>query len=621
MAGAERVILCGGIAKPSRLDESKVLRLSLGEGDHDIRLHIENITDRLITGLPDCFIDLIEIASYVYAADQGIKRNGDGFGSSWRRTLRFRIPVRQPELWMESQVNNVLTNTLSILSEDTYAFDFVPNRKPTPIKSYLNLQPSVPDSDDVEEVVLFSGGLDSLGGAAAEAVRDNRRVALVSHRANPLIHSKQRALVEGLRSLCRGDQILHVPVWVQKGKGLDREFTQRSRSFLFAALAAAVASVFGKQRIRFYENGVVSLNTPISEQVVGSRATRTTHPQVLNGFAALLSLLTGQTFKVENPFLWLTKTDVVNLVGDTGCGQLIEQSVSCTRSRTLPEGWTHCGVCSQCISRRFATLASRYAQLDPDSKYRVDLLAGSREDTTDQTMLESFIRTSMAMATMRDDQLVEQCPDLARVLGHLKPMTADEAAQRILDLYRRFSKEVTLVLSEGWKRHADQILRQELPRSCGMIMAFPEAYRTSSVNRSQGEARGGSLKAPARVRLKNNFLMPEGTRWEDMTLRFLDGNTVKVVVGEIQEIKSHAEMNMSSMRNGNPTKQWELLAGLARTHGALSWSSSQAGAKAKKRVQLLGKQLSDYFGIPESPFYPYLKGKGWQLRLKLEEGR
>jgi hypothetical protein len=55
-------------------------------------------------------------------------------------------------------------------------------------------------------------------------------------------------------------------------------------SFLYAALACVVARLFGKTRIRFFENGVVSINLPISEQVVGARATRTTHPVVLERF-------------------------------------------------------------------------------------------------------------------------------------------------------------------------------------------------------------------------------------------------------------------------------------------------------------------------------------------------
>jgi hypothetical protein len=35
----------------------------------------------------------------------------------------------------------------------------------------------------------------------------------------------------------------------------------------------------GKDRFSFYENGVVSINPPLAGDIVGGRATRTTHPK------------------------------------------------------------------------------------------------------------------------------------------------------------------------------------------------------------------------------------------------------------------------------------------------------------------------------------------------------
>lgn len=43
--------------------------------------------------------------------------------------------------------------------------------------------------------------------------------------------------------------------------------------------------------VRFYENGVISLNLPVCAQVVGGRATRTTHPRVMRGFQDIVSLV------------------------------------------------------------------------------------------------------------------------------------------------------------------------------------------------------------------------------------------------------------------------------------------------------------------------------------------
>jgi len=163
-----------------------------------------------------------------------------------------------------------------------------------------------------------------------------------------------------------------------------------------------VARVFGLDRIRCYENGVVGLNLPISEQAVGARATRTTHPQVLSGFSELFSVLAGESFAVEDPFLWLTKTQVFDLIGDAGCGDLIQDSVSCMHTREQTIERPHCGRCSQCVSRRFAALASRYAANDPSDLYKVDLLTGPRLPDKDLTLVESFVRFATQVGGMNE---------------------------------------------------------------------------------------------------------------------------------------------------------------------------------------------------------------------------
>ena len=206
-----------------------------------------------------------------------------------------------------------------------------------------------------------------------------------------------------------------------------------------------MARVFGLKRFRFYENGVVGLNLPISEQVVGSRATRTTHPQVLNGLPDHQSHLKPQHvintaspwgLGQQNPFLWLTKTEVVDLIGDAGCGPLIQGSVSCMHTHEQTIDQPHCGRCSQCVSRRFAVLASRYAESDPGNLYKVDLLTGERFPDKDLTLVESFIRTATGIGSMSENQIVERYGEVGRVLRHLRPLSSDQVAENIVQLHR-----------------------------------------------------------------------------------------------------------------------------------------------------------------------------------------
>jgi hypothetical protein len=392
-------------------------------------------------------------------------------------SLLVHVAVRSPDVWSSAPISAALRDTLSFLSDDEYEFHFYKHKSPAPMQTYLELQPDAQRANELDEVILFSGGLDALGGAVIEAIRDKRRVALVSHRANPKINSKQRRLVDNLRDICPYKP-LHIPVWVQKGEALDREYTQRSRSFLYAALATVVARAFDLRRICFYENGIVSLNLPVSEQAVGARATRTTHPQVLNGFASIFRLLTEGAFEVKNPFLWSTKSEVVDLIGDHGCAELIKNSVSCTHTREMSRDFSHCGKCSQCVSRRFATLASKYAASDPADIYKVDLLTGKREANVDITLLESFIRIAGDMRGKNDEQLVAMFPEISRVLRHVNPLTADAVGQSVARMHRKHAAEVDSVLCSGLATYSAQIVRAELPETCGILLAFPEKYKT-----------------------------------------------------------------------------------------------------------------------------------------------
>src|SRR6266576_6029894 len=97
------------------------------------------------------------------------------------------------------------------------------------------------------------------------------------------------------------------------------EYSQRTRSFLFVSLGMAIARAFGRDTIQFFENGITSFNLPIAEHVIGTRASRTTHPKTVAAFARLFSLLLQRRVNIENQFLWRTKSEVVEILRTNGC--------------------------------------------------------------------------------------------------------------------------------------------------------------------------------------------------------------------------------------------------------------------------------------------------------------
>ena len=125
-------------------------------------------------------------------------------------------------------------------------------------------------------------------GTFRRAQKSGARRSSIIPRSSPKIFEHQKRIVDKLKLRFPG-RVTHFPVQITKHGMKSLEHTRRSRSFLYATVAFIVAYILGNIRIRFFENGVVSINLPIADQVVGSRATRTTHPLVLAQFCAFSS--------------------------------------------------------------------------------------------------------------------------------------------------------------------------------------------------------------------------------------------------------------------------------------------------------------------------------------------
>lgn len=470
---AEVLVLCGDAIGGG--DAEDELRLALSGPGQNVTLKVQDLSSRLLRRIPDRLLDLVEIATYVYCADQAISRGGEaqrGMGADWRRSFRFVIPVREPDHWSQAKIVGMLRSTLSFLSDDDYEFEFEVAAEPPPRESYFDFGPNAAGFN-AQVVVPFSGGLDSLAGAVHLLTTGDDRVALMSHRPATKIYEHQKHLAGKLMQRFPG-RVLHVPVLATRQERLPAaETTQRSRSFLYAALACATARTLGANRISFYENGVLSIHLPISEQLVGARVTRTTHPLVLQGFEDLLTSTAGAKVGVSNPFIWNTKAEIVRTIVDGGCGDLIDRAVSCSKVRAMTKEHTHCGCCSQCIDRRFGVLAADAAAHDSADKYKVDLLTGPREKPKDITMAESYARSAVELARMNDMAFFERYGgEASRVLGCFGGMTADEVGRKVFDMHIRHAAGVAAVLHAGVANHREALVARCLPASSLLMMAI-----------------------------------------------------------------------------------------------------------------------------------------------------
>jgi 7-cyano-7-deazaguanine synthase in queuosine biosynthesis len=416
--------------------------------------------------------DFLEIASTVFVADSTVSRGGakrTGMGQDWRREFSFKIPVREPEFWQRPDVVEALTDAVSFLTEDTVHFAFKEGDFSPPKEPFLEFDPAGPRFE-ASEVILFSGGLDSFSGALETLATTNQKVLLVSHQSAQKVIPRQDELGAYLANRFPG-RVQHLQVKARRRGAEGKETTQRSRSLLFTALGWAGAKALKIPRLSFYENGTISHNLPISPQVVGTMATRTTHPLALKKLNDLLELLGPGQARIENRYEWLTKTDVVRRIEQNGGTEKIARAVSCTSVREQDTLRTHCGACSQCLDRRFAILAAGLEKYDPEECYATDVLFGVRERDRSVTLALEWTRHALRFRDMDDrDFLSTFGHELMRILRGHDDFDRADALRRVHDLHVRHSEAVARVLEGVLKDRAADIVAGRLPASSLVAM-------------------------------------------------------------------------------------------------------------------------------------------------------
>jgi len=113
------------------------------------------------------------------------------------------------------------------------------------------------------------------------------------------------------------------------------------------------------------------------------------------------------------------------------------------------------------------------------------------------------------------------------------------------------------------------------------------------------------------------FPTPAGVTWADLSIRFADGHSVTVRVGDAGGKYHYAQMGMADGHNARATKQWELLRAFAQGYGLLTWKSRYADRRNQKRSEYLARDLKAFFRIDGEPIVATDDGKGWRTIFAL----
>jgi hypothetical protein len=294
-------------------------------------------------------IDLLHVAAIVYTADLRIWR-GYNTDDAWSRQISIHAPVTDVALWTAAAPK--LTELLCFLTGDEWAINFR-NKVPAPEPTIGNPPDPVPGG-----VCLFSGGLDSLVGAI-DLLASGQRLALVGHYGHT-----QREQVAAYESLKPSYEAQTLPLWffLVPPRSSDEqivESTMRARSLLFLALGTCVASALPSGApLHVPENGLISLNIPLTFGRAGTHSTRTTHPHTINLYRQLLDVL-GIKVVLHTPYRFMTKGEMLRDCKDQ---EILKSGIHSTMSCSRPQAGRfhkrpvgqHCGYCVPCIIRRAA---------------------------------------------------------------------------------------------------------------------------------------------------------------------------------------------------------------------------------------------------------------------------
>ncbi len=305
----------------------------------------------------EAMMDLLVLACSMYAADTRISRIAYA-EDNWTRIIDLYIPVEDPKAWEIHREN--LQNIFKFLTGDIWTIIFRPRSgkklKLSPKGSLSRYK--MPYKTDV--VCLFSGGMDSFIGAI-DLIEQNIRPLLVGHSKSADVSPFQTRCGNALNAaypLSKSERInafIRIP---KEGIFDSEERTERGRSFLFLTLGSICASSLASESTLVVpENGMISLNLPLTPLRVGSHSTRTTHPYYFSLMQELLERLKSGV-KIVNPYQFKTKGEMLqycrnsNLVKDT-------ETMSCSHPTGYRRaGNVHCGYCVPCVIRQASYKAS-----------------------------------------------------------------------------------------------------------------------------------------------------------------------------------------------------------------------------------------------------------------------
>lgn len=326
---------------------------------------VRDALKRLNLPIPVQAFDFLTIALSVTAADEFVARKDGAYG--FTRNISLSISLAKPDVW--EQQRKSVEAILRFLTGDDWQLTFTGNGLTPPALSEKKRLRNLFDISGIEQVCLFSGGLDSLIGAM-DALKNKPDETLLVSRASTGDQMFQQYLLNRLGN----PKQLGVNDRPSKPNTVswEKEDSTRSRSILFLALAACCAAAIFKfnptKRIKLLipENGFIALNPPMTPRRRGPLSTRTAHPYYLASLQKIFDNV-GMGIDIRNPFEFMTKGEMIKSCPNQKIIKaLAPKTISCGKWKRRNQ---QCGKCVPCLIRRSSNFAA--GVVEPQNLYEV----------------------------------------------------------------------------------------------------------------------------------------------------------------------------------------------------------------------------------------------------------
>jgi hypothetical protein len=156
---------------------------------------------------------------------------------------------------------------------------------------------------------------------------------------------------------------------------------------------------------------------------------------------------------------------VVELIRDAGQADMLQETVSCARTEGMTDLQPHCGTCTQCVDRRFATITAGVADHDLPERYEKDVFVADLKEGDERTYAESYVRAAIEFSSLSDDNYFIKYPELQECIPTLGTPT-DATARALVDVHRRHAKAVLDTLRAKTEALWNDHVAGRLPDTC-----------------------------------------------------------------------------------------------------------------------------------------------------------